>query len=83
MEYGIAVFSIGLIAWYYYNKRKDAKVRNAQIAKDLKYQRHLRNVFDYQIQLYEFMNANDIAGVALCVEHIDEEMNKCNEILNS
>lgn len=77
----ITALNIGLISWYYYNKHKDIKANNLRIQRELKYQKHLRNAFDYQVQMYAFMEAKDAEGFMLCSEQVAEELNKCGELL--
>lgn len=81
MTYAITIFNIALVAFYFYEKRKYKLEQNRQLHNELKYQRHLRNAFDYQAQMYEFMAANDADGFKLAADQVSEELNKCEEIL--
>jgi len=81
MTYVITIFNIALVAFYFYEKRKCKLERKRLLHKELKYQRHLRNVFDYQLQMYEFMDAQDADGFKLASEQVSEELNKCEQIL--
>lgn len=77
----VLAINIGLINWYFWNKKKDIKKESEIIKRELKYQRHLRNVFDYQLQMYAFMEDNDPEGFKLASDQVGEELNKCEEIL--
>lgn len=81
MTYAIAIFNIVLIAFYFYENRKSKKEHKRRLQNELKYQRHLRNVFDYQLQMYEFMDAQDADGFKLASEQVNDELKKCEEIL--
>ena len=81
MTYAITIFNIALVAFYFYEKRKSNLEQKRQLHNELKYQRHLRNVFDYQLQMYEFMVANDTEGFKLASEQVSEELSKCEEML--
>lgn len=59
----------------------NAKIDNERLKRELKYQRHLRNAFDYHIQMYAFMDAHDTEGFKLAAEQVSDELNKCEEIL--
>lgn len=83
MTYAITIFNLGLIAFYFYEKRKYKQEQNIKLHNELKYQRHLRNAFDYQQQMYEFMSSNDADGFKLAADQVREELNKCEEILKS
>lgn len=81
MIYVFTALNIGLVIFGIYEERKlRAKVREYRRI-ELKYQRHLQNAFDYQIQMYAFMQAHDAEGFKLASEQVSEELNKCEEIL--
>jgi len=81
MIYAFTALNIGLIAYGIYQKINLRKASKVLKERELKYQRHLRNAFDYQIQMYAFMNAHDAEGFKLAAEQVSEELNKCEEIL--
>ena len=81
MIYTFTALNIGLIAYGVYQKINLRKTAKALKERELKYQRHLRNAFDYQIQMYAFMTAHDAEGFKLAAEQVSEELNKCEEIL--
>lgn len=77
----VMTINIGLISWYFYNKKKDLKNDHHKFLRELKYQRHLRNAFDYQAQMYEHLAAMDAEMFKLAAEMAGEELNKCEQIL--
>lgn len=81
MTYAITIFNLGLITFYFYEKRKSKQEYNRQLHNELKYQRHLRNAFDYQAQMYEHLAAMDAEMFKLAAEMAGEELNKCEQIL--
>lgn len=83
MTYQLILLAINivLINWYFYNKKKDVKKEHQAFLRELKYQRHLRNAFDYQIQMYAFMAEHNADGFKLASDQVNEELNKCKEIL--
>lgn len=86
MEHSVEILGVltGIgIGYFTYLRYKNDKTNRQRIAKDLKYQRHLQNAFDYQIQMYAFMQAHDAEGFKLASEQVSEELNKCEEILKS
>lgn len=73
---------IGLgVCYLNYIAHKSARIYNERLKRELKYQRHLRNAFDYQIQMYAFMDAHDAEGFRLASEQVSDELNKCEELL--
>lgn len=77
------ILNIVLIGYGIYKEIKRIKEVKRLTELDLKYQRHLRNVFDYQIQMYAFMDAKDAEGFKIAADAVSEELNKCEEILKS
>lgn len=83
MIYAYTLLNIGLIVYGTYREIKRIKEVKRLSQIELKYQRHLRNVFDYQIQMYAFMEAHDAEGFKLAAEQVSEELFKCEQILKS
>lgn len=81
MTYAITIFNIALVAFYFYEKRKSKLEQNRLLHNELKYQRHLRNAFDYQAQMYEHLASMDAEMFKLAAEMAGEELNKCEQIL--
>lgn len=81
MEYVFfSLTGLGII-YLNYLAQNNAKVERERLKRELKYQRHLRNAFDYQIQMYAFMDAHDAEGFKLASEQVSDELNKCEELL--
>lgn len=83
MIYAITILNISLVAFYFYEKRKSKVKHKRMLHNELKYQRHLRNAFDYQIQMYAFMDSHDPDGFKLAADQVSEELNKCEQILKN
>ena len=81
LDYVITGLALTGIFYFHHLRWNNEKANREMVRRELKYQRHLRNVFDYQLQMYAFMADNDPEGFKLASEQVSEELNKCEEIL--